>query len=334
MLEGEDEASVRGVKQLRDFLTRFDGLSGSERPDHISERAFSLYRDQSWIFETLLEIAGDEAKLITLVNLGSPAPNLVEEPRNEPRIGGGRKLPTGADPEWVQMPGGLFLMGDREIASPEHSVTVSPFAISRYPITNEQYFHCVEQGTELEAPEHWQGDEPPDELLSHPVTQVSCEDAKLYCGWLASRLRELEGDEELAVDLPTEAQWEYAARGGDKSRPYPWGEAEPSSKRANFGGAEGGTTPVDRYPVGATPEGVWDLAGNVWEWCRDWYADYQPESVENPEGPTSGDYRVLRGGSFGNEANLLRAAFRFSFLPEYRNLGIGFRVVCVPGGQT
>ena len=161
------------------------------------------------------------------------------------------------------------------------------------------------------------------------MVHVSWQDAVAFCEWLSRRISE--GREERPVRLPTEAEWEYAAR-GEEGRRYSWGEAEPGDRLANFGGQVGDTTPVGAYPEGATPEGVQDLAGNVWEWCRDWVGPYAPDDEANPTGPPSGRSRVLRGGSFKADQRHLRAAYRFVVPPDHRRADFGFRVWCSSSG--
>ena len=150
------------------------------------------------------------------------------------------------------------------------------------------------------------------------MVEVSWNDAEAYCMWLTKTVGEG------VMSLPTEAQWEFAARGSE-AREYPWGADEPDQDRANFG--RKGTSSVDAYPGGGTRTGIYDLAGNVWEWCRDWYGPYSEDSITDPVGPNGGDLRVLRGGSFYYNPRDLRAAFRGSGYPNYRGDGIGFRVV-------
>ena len=131
---------------------------------------------------------------------------------------------------------------------------------------------------------------------------VTWYDADAYCRWLARKTGR-------PVQLPTEAQWEFAAR-GEEGRKYPWGEPPPSDQHANFLSSVGHATPVGIYPLGATPEGVEDMAGNVEEWCRDWFGPYSPDEQENPVGPVDGECRLLRGGGFNFYPGALRAAYR------------------------
>jgi formylglycine-generating enzyme required for sulfatase activity len=167
------------------------------------------------------------------------------------------------------------------------------------------------------------------------VVSVSWHEATAYCAWLTERRRamRLARSPIGVVRLPTEAEWEYAARGKD-GRKYPWGQETPDPERLNFDRNIGNPTPVGIYPAGDTPEGVQDLAGNVWEWCADWYAeDYYrtcaaQDTVRNPQGPATGQYRALRGGSWRDGAWVARAALRFRNHPVIRDVNVvGFRVV-------
>jgi formylglycine-generating enzyme required for sulfatase activity len=150
----------------------------------------------------------------------------------------------------------------------------------------------------------------------HPIVNVSWVDAKAYCDWAR-------------VSLPTEAQWEKAARGVD-GRKYPWGNEWDPGKCVNSvgGNRPGSTTSVGSILSGASPYGVLDMAGNAWEWCADWYDPnyYKMAPERNPTGPPSGQFRALRGGSWGNSyAGYFRAADRFGCDPAGRNHGLGFR---------
>ena len=232
---------------------------------------------------------------------------------------------------WVPLPGGTFEMGTSDESNAQvHRVTVSPFRIARFPVTNAQYRVYV-RDTKVSAPPHWPDADVPKGKELHPVVGVSWNSANAYAAWLSGRVRGRFGGR---VELPTEAQWEYAAR-GTAGRQYPWGEPKPTKRLANFNGNVGDTTPVDRYPDGATPEGVHGLAGNVWEWCRDWYGGYEGAPVTYSAGAPKGTSRVLRGGSFNNSAGYRRGAYRGTPHPERGYVDVGFRVVwSVAGGQT
>ena len=140
-----------------------------------------------------------------------------------------------------------------------------------------------------------------------------------YCQWLSEKT-------EQNWRLPTEAEWEKAARGTD-GRVYPWGNRRPDKKLCNYNRNVKDTTPVGRYPDGASPYGALDMAGNVWEWVADWYgSDYYARSPKrNPQGPDSGRYRVLCGGSWDGIDGLVRAALRGGGIPDGRNGDVGFR---------
>jgi formylglycine-generating enzyme required for sulfatase activity len=145
-----------------------------------------------------------------------------------------------------------------------------------------------------------------------PVVGVSWYGARAYCLWLS--MLESGGEKTTRYRLPTEQEWEYAAAGSE-GRIYPWGNTpEPTSKHANYGENEGATTPVGRYPEGATPEGVYDMAGNVWEWMENWHDSDKKR-------------KALRGGSWFNYPGLLRCRARNYYVPGYRSGSLGFRVV-------
>ncbi len=155
---------------------------------------------------------------------------------------------------------------------------------------------------------------------NYPVIYVDWNQAKAYCEWA-------NGGKD---GLPSEAQWEKAARGPNSNK-YPWGNQAPDSSYANYNQNIGDTTEAGSYEKGASPYGAMDMAGNVWEWVNDWYADkYDQTDISNPQGPNSGSYRVLRGGRWFNSSRLIRAAYRYYNLPSNRYSGIGFRCFSSP----
>jgi len=283
---------------------------------------------------------------------------------DDPRPGVGVD-PAGGLPDiaWCEVPAGPFLMGstdDDEMAygdeKPQHrnDCITEGFLIGRYPITNAQFAAFVEAGGYRERRywteagwgekerEGWAGPRDfgePYGLPNHPVVGVSWYEALAFCRWLSGGLRQsgaLGPDEEIA--LPTEAQWEKAARGTD-GRVYPWGdEADPN--RANYGETGiGATSAVGCFPGGASPYGVEDLSGNVWEWARSMWGEiyarpdfgYPYDPGDGRENPEAQGLRVLRGGSWGYHHYHARCAFRVRDLPVNWIDGIGFR--CARGSD-
>jgi formylglycine-generating enzyme required for sulfatase activity len=214
----------------------------------------------------------------------------------------------------VAVPAGEFTMGSpagqgSEDEHPQHQVTLDGYWIDRTEVTNAQYRRCVEAGACAQA--GCMGDSSYN-ADAQPVVCVSWEDAAAYCGWAGAR-------------LPTEAEWEKAAR-GTEGRTYPWGDEAPDCGRANYSGCEGRPSGVGSHPGGASPYGVLDMAGNVWEWVSDWYdgSYYGRSPAGNPQGPESGQYRVLRGGSCYNVSDFVRSAYRGGYIPGDR-CDVGFR---------
>lgn len=232
------------------------------------------------------------------------------------------------------VPSGEFLMGsDAPDAAPHEQppaqTIIGCFYMTRFPITNAQY-ECFDPAhRSRRAP--WADD-------SHPVVYVNSKDATAFCQWLSSK-------EGRKYRLPTEAEWEYAARGMD-NRVYPWGGrldggnyANFADRRTNFAWKDASiddgwaqTSPVGSYPRGASPFGIEDMAGNVFEWCLDFFDVYRARNRVNPKGPLAGTKRIYRGGSWKSRAASLRASARAFNAPEYLSNDVGFRVICECGG--
>jgi len=221
--------------------------------------------------------------------------------------------PPHGEPEWITIPAGKFWMGEE---NEERQVDLPEYQISRVPVTNAQYAFYVKD-TGAKAPAHWRGGEVPSGLDNHPVVNVTCYDAIAYCKWLGDKTQK-------DISLPSEAEWEKAARGpstgSGSKRKYPWGD---DWRDLHCNSNELGlndTVPVGLFLNGASPYGVLDMSGNVWEWTRTNYNSRQDDLESN-------DAPVLRGGSFVNEANLARCAYRDRDSPDGRYGNGGFRVV-------
>ena len=233
----------------------------------------------------------------------------------------------------VMVPGGTFSMGSDKYSAekPPQQITMSRFFIDKYPVTNAQFAKFVEatgyvtsaekDGGMVRIGRRWKkvpeanwrlpdGVSAIDGLDEHPVRQVSYTDALNYCQWAGK-------------DLPTEAQWEMAAR-GPNGNVYPWGDSDPNDTTANFDGIVGTTTPVTEYEKGQSFYGVQGMAGNVYNWCRDWYAVGQ-RAAKDPTGPEKGTERVVKGGSFAEGMESIRSANRDRYDPNYSSFLFGFR---------
>jgi formylglycine-generating enzyme required for sulfatase activity len=240
---------------------------------------------------------------------------------------------------WVTIPPGTFFMGAQKKSkkgrnyeseagdgeSPVHEVRLRGFRIKRYPVTVQEFDafikdkgyatrkYWVDGGGfgDVEAPDEWEGQK---EHPNRPVVGVSWFEAAAFCAWAGGR-------------LPTEAEWERAARGPEGSR-YPWGSDPPlDPTRANYRSENrvGSPTPVGLYPKGNTSEGLCDMLGNVWEWCGGWYGPYEAGIADNPRGPSEGEFKILRGGSWLYNPQFVRVSFRLRYEPAYRLLDVGFR---------
>ena len=199
------------------------------------------------------------------------------------------------------------LLKDDQPAGP---IKISPFYLDTNEVTNEQYAMFV-SATHHRAPYNWLEGKVPKGKEQYPVASVSWEDAAAYAKWAGKR-------------LPTEAEWERACRGLTEKAKYPWGEKAPAAKDAHFNSVTG---PQAVGKCNANQFGLQDMVGNVWEWTADYYAReyYGAAPYENPKGPPSGQYRVIRGGSWADAAKYLTCANRSWARPAERSPNIGFR---------
>ncbi len=344
---------------------------GSGESDEILARQFQEYEKEGRRLRRVLRKMGafspefDAGTLDAFIYLTAPPSKVVITPGKgvQVQLGGeisfrgelqalsvGEKAWGGI--EFVRVPAGKFLMGSKEDKAlaaeeerPQHTVDLSQeYWIGKYPVTNAQFAEFVKASGYSTSAETgnseytWQHPRGTQSTLEgkedHPVVQVSWHDAQAYCQWI-NKVDTEELGNNLAFRLPSEAEWEKAAR-GEYGNEWPWGNEEPDGTRCNIGGYEGGTTPVGKYtPKGDSPYGAADTAGNVWEWCADWYdaQEYARRAgalVTDPCGPESGAARVVRGGSWLDGRKLARCAYRSGFEPDYFLSPIGFRLVLSP----
>ena len=223
------------------------------------------------------------------------------------------------EPELLHIPEGWFSMGSdsgQDNERPVHRVWVDAFLLGACQVRNSDYSQFL-QATKVQPPPFWK-----DLHFKHPdqpVVGVSWHEAVSYCGWLTQNSVQ-------RFRLPTEAEWERAARGGVEGELYPWGNAPPSSLPDYDKRWKTGPELVGQYAPNAF--GLFDICENVHEWCGDWYlADYYAASPErNPKGPEQGNRRASRGGSWRHHIRVSRCAARSSIPPEFHYADYGFRV--------
>ncbi len=253
----------------------------------------------------------------------------------------------------IAIPGGSFYMGsddDLPMEKPAHQVSLAPYCMDEFEVTVADYKACSDSGRCKRAGtvNAWDGIKPeeskafdplcnirdPDSKARHPINCVEWDMADKFCHEQGKR-------------LPTEAEWEFAARGPD-GRKFPWGDDDPASAHLNACGKEcmawgqkngidekpmytvddgfANTAPVGSFPKGASRYGIQDVVGNVWEWVADWYAPYTKDESKDPKGPESGEARVIRGGAWNASVPAwVRPTFRYRDAPTKRSYGIGFR---------
>jgi len=277
-------------------------------PGNVRLRAFA---------ETLPGVTIAPAK--TTAQAATPTTRSTAQPKASP-----------IDFDWVTIPAGEFLMGsDKQKDSmayddetPQHKLYLPEYRIARVPVTNVQYMAFV-KATDHKAPSHWENGRIPADKEDHPVVNVTWHDALAFCQWAGVR-------------LPSEAEWEKAARGTD-GRIWPWGSNEPTDKLCNFNRNVGHTTPVGAYPAGASPYGCLDMTGNVWEWTislwgkevnkPDYSYPYDPDDGREALDAPDAVRRTLRGGSWYVDARFVRCAYRLRNPPLDRDVNGGFRVL-------
>ena len=222
----------------------------------------------------------------------------------------------GINLKMIYVEGGTFAMGSNSGESnemPVHNVTLDSYYIGETEITQAQWRAVMGSN-----PSDYKGD-------NRPVEYVSWHDAQKFC----KKLSELTGKRYV---LPTEAQWEYAARGGNQSKGYTYSGSNNVKEVAKYDSSSGHSNVKSKKP---NELGIYDMSGNVWEWCSDWYSSsYSSSSQTNPQGPNWGSHRVLRGGSWYGDASYCRVAYRTINFPSFTYFNSGFRVVCLPDNAT
>jgi len=258
----------------------------------------------------------------------TPSPTEAPSPTETPLVGLGYTLTRPADEMvMVYVPEGEFSMGSNDglpDEQPVHTVYLDAYWMDQTEVTNGMYAMCVQAGacqlpsdsSSYTHPSYYANSQ----FADYPVIFVAWNDAQAYCAWADAR-------------LPTEAEWEKAAR-GESGFSYPWGNTYPTCSLANFwlsngDACVGDTSAVGSYPTGASPYGALDMAGNVLEWVADWFGEtyYGSSPSSNPTGPASGDSRMLRGGACYTDESVIRSAHRIYFSPDKHYNYIGFRCV-------
>ncbi len=254
-------------------------------------------------------LAAPDATATIVPTEGGPSPTPV--PTSTPRPAATPTSAPSNKPNTVYIPGGPFILGSNagnEDETPQQELTVSSYNIDIYPVTNAEYKEFVD-GTGHNPPRTWKEGAYPEGTADHPVIWVNWQDAQAYCEWAGKR-------------LPTEFEWERAARGTD-GRTYPWGDAFDAAKCNSQESGLKTTSPVGSYADGASPDGLFDMAGNVWEWTADWYQGYRGTRYELSRYGTQ--FKVLRGGSWFDAQDAVRSTVRKSFDPNQGFSTIGFR---------
>ena len=264
----------------------------------------------------LVLVAASSLFLSFRARLGvAPRPAKPDNPQSNAR----QPYQAATKPDMVVVPGGTFKMGRDDglpTEGPSHTVTVQDFLLDKTEVTNAEYAQFVNE-TSHAPPEHWRNVKAPlgQELL--PVSNVTYDEAIAFAEWRSKR-------DGVTYRLPTEEEWEYAARNGDKDNLYPWGNTwEPDRAVTQEAGVDK-EQPVGTYPEGRNQWGVYDLIGNVWEWTSTRASLYPGSPSKLPE--RFKDWIVARGGSYGSPTSRVSGTMRDWFAPNYKNPVLGFRL--------
>lgn len=296
------ELSVKDGSGTIRAVARFTYVRRTLRELKMDEWSFSV-KEVNPYAESMTNLAGD--------NRSGGFETIGDIVRPPAPAGGGAEVLAKAGVLWVRIPGGDFLMGskDSERMGPVHRVKVRAFELSKTPVTNKQYKACVVAGV-CPEPDGFEGRSKNDDL---PVVTVSRVQAMAFARWAGAR-------------LPSEAEWEYAARSGGKERKYPWGDAEPACDLAVVRGCADGPAPVCSKPKGNTEQGLCDMAGNVSQWVADGYREtYRGAPADGRvwEGAEDG---VYRGGSYLQSVSSVHSAERYHASPLLNVGDLGFRL--------
>jgi formylglycine-generating enzyme required for sulfatase activity len=277
----------------------------------------------------VLHMRTPDGNIFNITQLNTTASVVVDKTKNNASKKMRKFSPINFD--WVPIPEGEFIMGSdktkdtyaQEVEFPQHQVFLQQFWISRVPVTNQQYKQFIDAAG-YKPPSYWENGEIPKGKELHPIVYISWRDAQFFCDWANVR-------------LPSEAEWEKAARGGD-GRIYPWGDTPPHRGVCNFSNTDG-TTPVGMYKQGVSPFGVLDMSGNVWEWTGSLWGSnanrsdflYPYNSLDGREDLNAADNvgRIMRGGGYTYYSHMVRCAVRkFAHALSVYN-DVGFRVVAL-----
>jgi formylglycine-generating enzyme required for sulfatase activity len=321
---------LRDVEEYYRLVENTEGEKAQEPPPVLAPfinrpaiRRILVLQNPDWTDATFTTLTPEELRLYFTLTRRAEAPIIANE-----------QSKSFFEPEMVFIPSGVFLMGSPEELVqlsgqrnlledelPQCQVALDEYWIGKYPVTNVEYQLFV-RNTNCASPRGWNGTDYQEGQGGHPVAGISWSDAISYCLWLSGKTGK-------QYQLPSEAEWERAAR-GDEGWLYPWGNSFDPQKLNCLDGAAKGTTPVGQYsPLGDSPYKLADAAGNVWEWTRSLYKSYPYDPLDGRESlDESTRARVLRGGSHTNTSWGTRCAVRLRYMPDRQDSNFGFRVMC------